>query len=181
MRVFLSVIRRRVGCACPVCPVYRDACPVCPTQKSRLRVSCLPRCVSCLPDACPVCPDACPVCPSCLPPSAPMRVLSAPMRVLSARRDGFALSGVPTGLGPGDFPRVFARYARGAAARPCRGRAIVQRQLDLNHASRRRHRIGQPLRLTRRRTPRRSAISRNFLRLAAKKRPSNRSPRSFSI
>jgi hypothetical protein len=35
--------------------------------------------------------------------------------------------------------------------------------------------------LTRRRTPRRPAISRNFLRLAAKNRPSNRSPRSFSI
>jgi hypothetical protein len=51
------------------------------TQKSRLRVSCLP---------CPVCRDACPVypCVSCLPRCVsclPMRVLSAAMRVLSAR------------------------------------------------------------------------------------------------
>jgi hypothetical protein len=41
--------------------------------------------------------------------------------------------------------------------------------------------MGQPLRLTKRRTPRRSLISRNFARLAANNRPSNRSPQSFSI
>jgi hypothetical protein len=51
------------------------------------------------------------------------------------RRDGFALSGGPAGLGPGDSSRVFVRYARGAAASPCRGRAIARRLLDSNHAS----------------------------------------------
>jgi hypothetical protein len=97
------------------------------------------------------------------------------------RRVHFTLSGMPTGPVPVEFPRVFVRYARGAAAHPCRGRAIVQRLLDLNHALWCCHRIGQPLRLTRRRTPRRSPISRNFAPLAAKKRPSIRSPLSFSI
>ena len=41
--------------------------------------------------------------------------------------------------------------------------------------------MGQPARLTRCRTPRCLAISRNFTRLAAKIRPSKRSPRSLSI
>jgi len=43
------------------------------------------------------------------------------------------------------------------------------------------HRSGQPIRLTRRRTPKRSPISRSLARVDAKKRPSNRSPRSLSI
>jgi hypothetical protein len=68
--------------------------------------------------------------------------------VLQPLRDGFALSGVPTGLGPGDFPRVFVRYARGAVASPCRGKVIERRLLDSNYASRYCHRIGRPRRLT---------------------------------
>jgi hypothetical protein len=43
------------------------------------------------------------------------------------------------------------------------------------------HRIGHPATLTRCRTPIRSAISRSFARLAARKRPTKGSPRSFSI
>jgi hypothetical protein len=53
--------------------------------------------------------------------------------------------------------------------------------VDAIHDSGSSHRTGQPARLTRRRTPIRSAISRSFARLAAKKRPTKRSPRSFSI
>jgi hypothetical protein len=87
-----------------------------------------------------------------------------------------------TGLDPGECPQVFLRNTRGAAAIPCRGKAIERRMLDGNHDSGCCHRIGQPLRLTRRRTPRRSPISRNFLRLAAKNRPTTgRSPQSLLI
>src|SRR3984885_10710857 len=53
--------------------------------------------------------------------------------------------------------------------------------VDAIHDSGSSHRTGQPARLTRRRTPIRSAISRSFARLAAQKRPTKRSPQSFSI
>src|SRR3984885_12445838 len=53
--------------------------------------------------------------------------------------------------------------------------------VDAIHDSGSSHRTGQPARLTRRRTPIRSAISRSFARLAAEEAPTKRSPRSFSI
>ena len=64
---------------------------------------------------------------------------------------------------------------------PCSTGATESRLFDAIHDSWSCHRIGQPVRLTRRRTPIRSAISRSFARLAAKKRPTKRSPRSCSI
>jgi hypothetical protein len=64
---------------------------------------------------------------------------------------------------------------------PCRGRAFERRQLNAIHEPRSCYRATQPARLTRCRTPKRSAIWRNFARVAAKKRPISRPSPSFSI
>jgi hypothetical protein len=54
-----------------------------------------------------------------------------------------------------------------------------RRQFDAIHDSGSCHRAGQPARLTRCRTPRRSAISRSLARVVAKNRPNNEPLRSF--
>jgi hypothetical protein len=91
----------------------------------------------------------------------------------------FSRSCLAAGLDPGGFPRASTSYVCGAAAiPPC---AANCRQPDAVRESRSCHRSGQPVRLTRCRTPRRSPISSRFARVDAKKRPSDRSPPSLSI
>jgi hypothetical protein len=98
---------------------------------------------------------------------------------LRARTGRFSRSCLAAGLDPGGFPRASTRYVCGAAAiPPC---AANCRQPDADRESRSCHRIGQPVRLTRCRTPRRSPISRSLARVDAKKRPSNRSPPSLDM
>jgi len=98
---------------------------------------------------------------------------------LRARTGRFKRSCLAADLDPGGFARASTSYVCGAAAIPhC---AANCRQPDAGRESRSCHRSGQPVRLTRCRTPRRSPISRSLAREDAKKRPSNRSPPSPSI
>ena len=97
---------------------------------------------------------------------------------LRAGTGRFSRSCLAAGLDPGGFPRAPTSYVCGATAiPPC---AANCRQPDAVRESRSCRRIGQPVRLTRCRTPRRSPISRSLARVDAKKRPSNRSPPSLS-
>ncbi len=97
------------------------------------------------------------------------------MRVDEQRLAGVAIPGGPPGLhGRSLWEEARSRY------RSMLRQASARQHFDAIKDSESNHRIVEPVRSTRCRTPRRSPISRSLARVDAKKRPSNRSPRSRS-
>lgn len=88
-------------------------------------------------------------------------------------------SRAPDSLEPGDIRQVAIRRARAATALPRWGNGIGQRQVDASHNSGSCHRTGQPVRLTRCSTQKRSPISPGFARVDAMKRPITDNRRAF--